>query len=80
MNDSQNAVIGFIFIVTVTWLAVAVSLHIIAELKHGRQARRPQNPADIALREQQDRQWDMLCQHTAAVRKKQLAALSNVHA
>lgn len=76
MNELQNALIGFIFIAAITWLAVAVLLEIIT----GRQARRPQNLADIALREQQARQWEMLHKHNAIVRKKQLAALSNVHA
>lgn len=80
MNELQNIVIGFLFVVTSVWLVLGMALHIIAEIKHGQRVRRPHNQADIAFREQQDRQGEMLHKHNAAVRKKQLAALSNVHA
>lgn len=80
MNDLQNVIIGFLFVATTVWLTAAILLHIIAEIKHGQRVRRPHNPADTALREQKDRQQVLLHKHNAIVRKKQLAALSNVHA
>ena len=80
MNELQNIVTGFLFVVTSAWLVLGIALHIIAEIKHGYRVRRQHNQADIAFREQQARQGEMLHKHNAIVRKKQLAALSNIHA
>lgn len=80
MNEVQNIVTGFLFVVTSAWLVLGIALHIIAEIKHGYRVRLPHNPADIALQDQKARQRAMMHQHNAAVRKKQLAALSNIHA